>query len=58
MRARTWVLACNYRDPADYGIPTLPAWTVTRTACGALSFAADDESTPFISAEHPVRVRR
>jgi hypothetical protein len=58
MRARTWVIAYCYADPAEYGIPKLPEWNVSRTDSSGLSFAEDDESEPFISAEQPVRVRR
>lgn len=58
MRARTWAIAYCYSDPAEYGIPELPEWTVSQSESNGLSFAEDDVSEPFISAEHPVRVRR
>jgi hypothetical protein len=58
MRARRWVIASRYREPADYGIPALPEWAVRRTEGGGLSFAEDEESDSFVSADDPVRVRR
>jgi hypothetical protein len=58
MGARTWLIAALYSDPAAYGIPALPSWTVSRTARGGLAFASDEDAEPFISAENPVRVRR
>lgn len=58
MGARTWMIAYLYGAPADYGIVPLPEWTVRRTEERGLSFAEDDESEPFISAQHPMRVRR
>jgi hypothetical protein len=58
MRTRRWVIAHHYRDPADYGVPELPEWTVRRTECDGISLAEDDDSEPFISADRPVRVRR
>ena len=58
MRARRWAIAYQYREPADYDIPVCPEWTVRRPERGGLSLAEDDEAAPFISADHPVRVRR
>lgn len=58
MRARRWVIAYRFSVPADYDIPELPSWTVSRTDSNGLSFARDHETEPFISAEQPVRVRR
>lgn len=58
MRARRWVIAYHYSDPADYGIPELPTWTVCRAGKIGLSFAEDEGAEPFIHAEQPVRVRR
>ena len=58
MRARRWTIAHRYSDPGEYGIPELPAWTVCRTESAGLALAADDRSEPFISATHPMRVRR
>lgn len=58
MQARKWAIAYQYAAPADYGIPELPSWTACRSESNGLSFARDDETDPFISAEHPVRVRR
>lgn len=57
MSARIWSIAHRYRDPADYGIPMLPDWTVSRPDEGAIAFATGDDD-PFISAAHPVPVRR
>jgi hypothetical protein len=56
VRAREWAIAGAFRTPEDYGIPALPDWQVARPACGGIAFAADGD--PFISAEHPVPVRR
>jgi hypothetical protein len=57
MSVRTWAIAHRYYGPADYGIPELPEWEVDRTERGGLALA-DEGDPPFISAEHPVRVRR
>ncbi|WP_255151540.1 hypothetical protein [Halorarius halobius] len=56
MRARTWTVAANYRDPADYDIPALPDWTVYRDEDGTLAFASEGEA--FLTARDPVDVRR
>lgn len=56
MRAREWVIAGNFRTPADYGIPELPAWRICRTECDGLALAAPD-TDPFIAAEQPMKVR-
>jgi hypothetical protein len=58
MRARTWVVAANYRDPADYDVPELPSWYVSRPEDGGVALATDPASEPFVAAENPVRVRR
>ncbi|WP_435063920.1 hypothetical protein [Halobaculum sp. EA56] len=58
MLARTWAIAGCYGEPAEYGIPDLPGWEVRRVEDGGLSFVAEGETRPFISAEDPVRVRR
>ncbi len=57
MGARVWAIAYRYRDPADYGIPTLPGWTVSRTENGGIAFHATD-GEPFIRADRPVSIRR
>ncbi|WP_202614514.1 hypothetical protein [Halostella litorea] len=57
MLAREWAIAGSYGAPAEYGIPELPEWRVTRLRCGGLVLAGDD-GEPFISAERPVAVRR
>ena len=56
VRAREWAIAGQYREPADYDIPELPAWHVRRPDCGGIAFAAGGE--PFIVAERPMKVRR
>jgi hypothetical protein len=58
MHARTWVLAANYRDPADYDVPELPTWYVSRPDEGGIALAADPSCEPFIAAADPMRVRR
>lgn len=58
MRARTWVIAANYSEPEDYGIPALPEWTVVRGEPSGIAFAEGSDAEPFIRAERPVRVRR
>lgn len=58
MRARTWTIAARFREPADYGIPSLPAWTVYREGGGGLAFGPADGEEVFIAAENPMRVRR
>lgn len=55
MRARRWVIAARFRQPADYDIPVLPEWT-TRHDDGRLAFASD--GSVFISAAKPIPVRR
>ncbi|QZP39153.1 hypothetical protein [Halobaculum magnesiiphilum] len=57
MLARTWVIAGCYDDPADHGVPEVPAWEVSRNG-DRLSFVAEDGDEPFISAGNPVRARR
>lgn len=57
MRARRWVIAHRFREPAAYGIPELPAWDV-RTDGTGIAFARADDVEPFISADRPMRVRR
>ena len=56
MRARRWCIAATFHDPADYGIPELPDWTVYRDEDGTLAFGERGER--FLSAGNPVRVRR
>lgn len=56
MRARRWVVAANYRDPTDYGIPPLPDWTVYRDDNGALALGVGGKI--FLRADDPVDVRR
>jgi hypothetical protein len=58
MGARTWAIAYLYHEPAAYGVPELPEWTVSRVDEDRLAFAADGETEPFISAGDPMRVRR
>lgn len=57
MRAREWAIAGAFRDPADYDIPDVPSWRVSRDERGGLAFA-DGDREPFIAADRPVRVRR
>jgi len=58
MQARTWAIAAQYNDPADYGIPTLPTWTVSWTDRRGFALAANGDADPFIRAEQPMKVRR
>jgi hypothetical protein len=58
MRARTWVIAAHYNDPEDYGIPTVPTWTVSRTDNRGIALAANAHADPFIRAEQPMKIRR
>lgn len=58
MRARTWVIAAHYKDPEDYGIPPLPAWSVSRTGSRGIALAANANADPFIRADQPMKVRR
>ncbi|MFB6224675.1 MAG: hypothetical protein ABEH86_13515 [Haloarcula sp.] len=58
MCARTWVVASQYYDPTDYGIPELPEWTVSRPHEAGVAFAETSGAEPFISARQPMRVRR
>lgn len=56
MLTRTWVIAAQYREPADYGIPTLLTWYASQTEDGGLALAADAD--PFVRAKRPTKVRR
>lgn len=58
MRARTWVIATQYNEPEDYGIPTLPEWSVLRRNGSGIAFAEHDDADPFIRADQPMMVRR
>lgn len=58
MCARTWVVASQYYDPTDYGIPELPEWTISRPHEAGVAFAETSDAEPFISARQPMRVRR
>jgi hypothetical protein len=58
MRSRAWVIAARYGEPKEYGIPTLPAWTVRRRDSGGIEFAAGDDADPFIRSARPMTVRR
>ncbi len=55
MRARRWAIAAS-RNPAAYGIPELPVWTVCEY--DGLALADSPESEPFIRAAEPMQVRR
>lgn len=55
MRARGWAIVA-FREPAAYGIPELPVWTVCE--CDGLALADSPESEPFIRAAQPVQVQR
>lgn len=57
MRAREWTIAGCYRDPEDYGVPTLPELNVQRLDCGGIAFV-DEDGEGFIAAENPMKVRR
>ncbi|QLD84895.1 hypothetical protein HWV23_03900 [Natronomonas halophila] len=57
MRAREWTIAGCYRDPEDYGVPTLPHLEVRRLDCGGIAFA-DGDGEAFIAAENPMKARR
>jgi hypothetical protein len=58
MHARSWVIAYRYGEPADYGIPALPSWSVRRTDAGGVALAEDDDSEAFVRADAPMKVRR
>jgi hypothetical protein len=58
MHTRSWVIAYQYGDPTDYGVPALPEWSVRRTCAGGLALAEDDASEPFIRADTTMKVRR
>lgn len=55
MEARRWAVTANYRDPANYGVPELPDWTV-RSEDGALAYAVDGEA--FVRTAGRVCARR
>lgn len=56
MRAREWTIAGCYREPEDYGVPTLPCWDVHHLDCGGIAFVDGDEA--YVTAENPMKVRR
>ncbi|WP_254832935.1 hypothetical protein [Haloglomus salinum] len=58
MRTREWAIAANFHDPADYGIPPLPEWTVYKEARGGMALGVADGDGVFIAADDPVKVRR
>lgn len=58
MSARRWTIAARFEEPADYGIPTVPSLTVSRTDDGGIELATDADTEPFVRAEQPVDVRR
>jgi hypothetical protein len=58
MRARTWSVAANFHEPADYGVPPLPEWTVYKEAGGGMALGAEDGDGVFIAAEDPMDIRR
>lgn len=58
MHARSWLIAYQYGDPADYGMPALPEWSVRRPCVGGIALAENDASEPFIRADAPMKVRR
>ena len=58
MRARAWVIAAQYGDPAAYGIPDPPTLSVSRTDAGGIELSAVDGTGPFIRAGKPVSIRR
>lgn len=58
MLARTWTIAANFRTPADYDIPTVPIVPAERSADGTLIVRSPDDSTPVMTVENPVLVRR
>jgi hypothetical protein len=57
MLARTWVIAANFRTPADYGIPAAPSFAAKRRADGTLVLVDSDDSTVMAVGE-TVPVRR
>ncbi|MFC6765246.1 hypothetical protein [Natrinema soli] len=58
MLARTWVIAANFRTPADYGVPTAPSFPAERRADGSLVLIDPDDSTPVMTVGKTVSVRR
>lgn len=57
-RARTWVIAAQYNNPEEYGIPPLPAWSVSRADSRGIALAANADADPFVRADQPMKVRR
>ncbi|MCY4729708.1 hypothetical protein KY092_03930 [Natronomonas gomsonensis] len=58
MLARTWVIAANYRSPADYDIPTAPMFRGERRADGTLVLYGPDGDEKLLSASESATVRR
>ncbi|WP_323173558.1 hypothetical protein [Natrialba sp. PRR66] len=58
MLARTWVIAANFRTPADYGIPEAPLFPARRRVDGALMLVGPEDSTPVMTVGETVPVRR
>jgi hypothetical protein len=58
MRTRTWSVAVNFHEPADYDIPPLPEWTVYKETGGGMALGAEEGDGVFIAADEPMAVRR
>jgi len=57
MLARTWVIAANFRKPADYGIPAAPSFGAKRRADDTVVLVDSDDSAVMAVGE-TVSVRR
>ncbi|ELZ16637.1 hypothetical protein C478_02687 [Natrinema thermotolerans DSM 11552] len=58
MLARTWVIAANFRTPADYGVPTAPSFPAERRSDGTLVLIGPDDSTPVMTVGETIPIRR
>ena len=58
MRARAWVLAARFHEPADYGVPEAPVFPAVECASGALMLKDPETDAVAMVAGGPMPVRR
>jgi hypothetical protein len=56
--ARQWVIAANFREPADYDIPEAPAFRAVRQADGTVALYSNDSGKLLMTAKSSMKVRR
>jgi hypothetical protein len=58
MRAREWVLAARFHEPADYGIPAAPVFPTVECESGALMLKDPETDAVAMVAGGPMPVSR